>query len=201
MEHSHSRGSGERDGDLVPGTSATEKGRIESGVSVECDPSAGRREHRQSGYEVPRSDPCEVIHTLRGSFNKDLSSFHQVTDPNSTLSELLTQWDDSQLFQLERFYRDRLTEAIEERVERLSQLLRNEEHFSGREHEEVTELMGKGNRTDGSKLFLSLVTGKGSRTRRVMWESFVKMRKELPKLDRILKEIQELGTVLIHVNN
>ncbi|XP_078251527.1 NACHT, LRR and PYD domains-containing protein 3-like isoform X2 [Rhinoraja longicauda] len=34
---------------------------------------------------------------------------------------------------------------------------------------------------------------KGNRPRRVMWESFVKMQNELPKLDKILKEIQKLG--------
>ncbi|XP_072894784.1 NACHT, LRR and PYD domains-containing protein 12-like [Hemitrygon akajei] len=36
--------------------------------------------------------------------------------------------------------------------------------------------------------------GKGSQTWRVMWESFVKMRTELPELDKILKEVQELGS-------
>ncbi|XP_078059580.1 NACHT, LRR and PYD domains-containing protein 3-like isoform X2 [Mustelus asterias] len=35
---------------------------------------------------------------------------------------------------------------------------------------------------------------KGSRARRVMWESFVRMRHGVPKLDKILKEIQELGS-------
>ncbi|XP_059849511.1 NACHT, LRR and PYD domains-containing protein 3-like isoform X2 [Hypanus sabinus] len=35
--------------------------------------------------------------------------------------------------------------------------------------------------------------GKGSQARRAMWESFVTWRTELPKLDRILREIQELG--------
>ncbi|XP_051865133.1 uncharacterized protein LOC127566659 [Pristis pectinata] len=113
--------------------------------------------------------------------------------PKSTLSELLTQWDDYQLFQLGKFYRNRLTEAIEERVEGLSQLLRNEGHFSGCEHEKVSQLVEKGRRTDGSKLFLNLVMEKGSQTRRVMWECFVEMRQELPKLDKILKEIQEFG--------
>ncbi|XP_072892006.1 NACHT, LRR and PYD domains-containing protein 3-like [Hemitrygon akajei] len=35
--------------------------------------------------------------------------------------------------------------------------------------------------------------GKGFQARRAMWESFVTWRTELPKLDRILKEIQEFG--------
>ncbi|XP_067916183.1 NACHT, LRR and PYD domains-containing protein 12-like [Heterodontus francisci] len=37
---------------------------------------------------------------------------------------------------------------------------------------------------------------KGSRARRVMWEAFVKIRHRLPKLEKILKEIQELGSEL-----
>ncbi|XP_051865187.1 NACHT, LRR and PYD domains-containing protein 3-like isoform X2 [Pristis pectinata] len=172
-EQIQSGGSGERKGDQVAGTPPTEQGHIESSSPVEGDPSA--------------------THSFGGSVNNGQSSLDLVTYPKSTLSELLTQWDDYQLFQLGKFYQHRLTEAIEERVEGLSQLLRNEEHFSGREHENVTELVGKGNRTDGSKLFLSLVTEKGSQTWRVMWESFGIMRKELPKLDKILKEIQEFG--------
>ncbi|XP_051865188.1 NACHT, LRR and PYD domains-containing protein 3-like [Pristis pectinata] len=187
-------------GDELTSCLSSDQRPVESVVPVECDLSAVRREQSQSGGsperdgdEVPQADPREAIHSLRGSLNKELSSFDQVTDPKSSLSELLTQWDNSQLFQLGKFYQDRLTEAIEERVEGLSQLLRYEGHFSGPEHEKVTELVGNGNRTEGSKLFLSLVTGKGSATRRVMWESFVKMRKELPKLGRILKEIQDLG--------
>ncbi|XP_059816932.1 NACHT, LRR and PYD domains-containing protein 3-like [Hypanus sabinus] len=55
----------------------------------------------------------------------------------------------------------------------------------------VTEL--RGNRIESFRLFLSLVMGKDSQTRRVMWESIVKMRTELQKLDKILKDIQELG--------
>ncbi|XP_078421474.1 NACHT, LRR and PYD domains-containing protein 3-like isoform X1 [Cetorhinus maximus] len=35
---------------------------------------------------------------------------------------------------------------------------------------------------------------KGSRARRVMWESFVKVHHGVPKLDKIIKEIQELGS-------
>ncbi|XP_051864848.1 uncharacterized protein LOC127566455 [Pristis pectinata] len=109
------------------------------------------------------------------------------------MSELLTQCGDYQLFRLSNFYRERLKPAIEEGVEGLSFMLRDGQHFSGQEHEKVTELVEKGNRIDGSKLFFSLVMEKGSQARRVMWESFVKMRNKLPKLDKILNEIQELG--------
>ncbi|XP_072890933.1 NACHT, LRR and PYD domains-containing protein 3-like [Hemitrygon akajei] len=72
-------------------------------------------------------------------------------------------------------------------------MLTKEGHFSREENEKVTELTEKGNRTESSRLFLSLVNGKGSRARRAMWESFLMWRTELPKLDRILREIQELG--------
>ncbi|XP_072893931.1 NACHT, LRR and PYD domains-containing protein 3-like [Hemitrygon akajei] len=108
----------------------------------------------------------------------------------------LTSWQrggEYRLYQLTKFYRDRLKQAIEEKVERLGWMLTKEGHFSREENEKVTELTEKGNRTESSRLFLSLVNGKGSRARRAMWESFVTWRTELPKLDRILREIQELG--------
>ncbi|XP_072893923.1 NACHT, LRR and PYD domains-containing protein 3-like [Hemitrygon akajei] len=40
---------------------------------------------------------------------------------------------------------------------------------------------------------------KGSRARRVMWETFVKMRIGVPKFDKILKEIQEHGCIPVHL--
>ncbi|XP_055521360.1 NACHT, LRR and PYD domains-containing protein 3-like isoform X2 [Leucoraja erinacea] len=114
-------------------------------------------------------------------------------DLTRTFSELLTQWNDHLLFQLTTFYGERLNQAIEERVERLSFTMKWEECFNEQEHGSVAELAVKGNRRDSSILFHSLVMEKGNRARRVMWESFVKMQNELPKLDKILKEIQELG--------
>ncbi|XP_067916254.1 NACHT, LRR and PYD domains-containing protein 3-like isoform X2 [Heterodontus francisci] len=115
------------------------------------------------------------------------------SDPNSTVPEFLAKCDDYQLFQLTKFYRDRLEQAIEEGVDGVSSLLTYERHFSGQEHRKIIELTEKGNRADSSKLLLNLVMEKGSRVRRVMWESFVKMRHGVPKLDKILKDIQELG--------
>ncbi|XP_072893924.1 NACHT, LRR and PYD domains-containing protein 3-like [Hemitrygon akajei] len=114
-------------------------------------------------------------------------------DPEFTISDLLAEGEEYQLYQLTKFYRDRLQQAIEEKVERLGWMLTKEGHFSREENEKVTELTETGNRTESSRLFLSLVMGKGSRARRAMWESFVTWRPELPKLDRILREIQELG--------
>ncbi|XP_067916006.1 NACHT, LRR and PYD domains-containing protein 3-like isoform X2 [Heterodontus francisci] len=115
------------------------------------------------------------------------------TDPNSTITDFLTKCDDYQLFKLMKFYRDRLEQAIEEGVEGLSLILTGEDHFTGQEYQKVTELVEKGNRADSSKLLLNLVMEKGSRVRRLMWKSFVKMCHRLPKLEKILKEIQELG--------
>ncbi|XP_051865278.1 NACHT, LRR and PYD domains-containing protein 3-like isoform X2 [Pristis pectinata] len=141
-------------------------------------------EHLMSGSPVTTmpEDAKRGRDTVTSKLRKD-------TDPKPTMSELLTQCEDYQLFQLSNFYRERLKPAIEG----LSLMLREKRHLSRKEHEKVTELVEKRNRIESSKLFFSLVMEKGSRARRVMWESFVKMRNELPKLDKILNEIQELG--------
>uniref|UniRef100_UPI00398EF09C NACHT, LRR and PYD domains-containing protein 3-like n=1 Tax=Pristiophorus japonicus TaxID=55135 RepID=UPI00398EF09C len=115
------------------------------------------------------------------------------TDPNSTIREFLTDCSDFQLFELTKFYRDRLEQAMEGGVDGVSSLLTYKRHFSGQEHRKITELTEKGNRADSSKLLLNLVMGKGSGARRVMWESFVNMRLGVPKLDKVLKEVQEHG--------
>ncbi|XP_078251408.1 uncharacterized protein LOC144590937 [Rhinoraja longicauda] len=137
------------------------------------------------------------IHTLAEDGNRTAAPVTPTTstdtDLTPTLSELLTQWNGYQLFQLTKFYRERLKQAIEEGVESLSFMMRREGHFTKQEHVNISELAVKGNRIDCSTLFLSLVMEKGNRPRRVMWESFVKMQNELPKLDKILKEIQKLG--------
>ncbi|XP_062903428.1 NACHT, LRR and PYD domains-containing protein 3-like [Mobula hypostoma] len=112
---------------------------------------------------------------------------------NSAISSFLSHCVDHQLFRLTKFYRDRLEQAIEEGVEELGLMLTGEDHFTGREYHSVTELAEKGNRASASKLLLDLVMEKGSGVRRVLWESFVKIHHNLPKLSRILKEIQECG--------
>ncbi|XP_078061934.1 uncharacterized protein LOC144487736 [Mustelus asterias] len=115
-------------------------------------------------------------------------------DPDSTLTEFFTNCDDYLLFQLTKFYRDRLEQAIEEGVEGLALMLIGEDHFSGQEYQKVSELVQNGNRAGSSKLLLNLVMEKGPRARRMMWESFVKMHHSLRKLGSILREIQELGS-------
>ncbi|XP_059817457.1 NACHT, LRR and PYD domains-containing protein 3-like [Hypanus sabinus] len=118
--------------------------------------------------------------------------------PSSEITELLASWNDFQLLQLTDFYRDRLEQAMEGGVSGVSLALTAENQFSGEEHRKISDLADKGEWADSSKLLLSLVMEKGSRARRVMWETFVKMRIGVPKLDKILKEIQEHGCVPVH---
>ncbi|XP_078061523.1 NACHT, LRR and PYD domains-containing protein 3-like [Mustelus asterias] len=130
----------------------------------------------------------------RGEYPTASSKMRMDTDPNSTTPQFLTKCDDYQLFQLTKFYRDRLEQAMEGGVDGVSLSLTYERIFTGQDHRKVTELVDKGNRADSSKLLLNLVMGTGSRARRVMWESFVRMRHGVPKLNKILKETQELGS-------
>ncbi|XP_078087829.1 NACHT, LRR and PYD domains-containing protein 3-like [Mustelus asterias] len=116
------------------------------------------------------------------------------TDSNSDVVDFLINLDDYQLFQFTKFYRDRLEQAIEEGVDGVSSLLTYKRHFSGQEHRKVTELVEKGKRAECSKLLINLVMEKGSLARRVMWESFMNMRHGVPKLDKILKEVQNFGS-------
>ncbi|XP_072892244.1 NACHT, LRR and PYD domains-containing protein 3-like [Hemitrygon akajei] len=120
------------------------------------------------------------------------------TASSSVITELLASWNDFQLLQLTDFYRDRLEQAMEGGVHGVSLVLTAENQFSGEEHRKISDLADKGERADSSKLLLSLVMEKGSRARRVMWETFVKMRIGVRKLDKILKEIQEHGCVPVH---
>ncbi|XP_051886620.1 uncharacterized protein LOC127578520 [Pristis pectinata] len=191
-----------KDDDQVPSTSKPKEDWFEGYSPMECELAAGGSKQNQPGWIGPLfgfpasgPGPSEDTPHVRGSLNKEISSLMQGKDLKSIILELLTQWDDYQLFQLTKFYRERLKQAIEEGVERLSWMLRQEGIFQWTRHEKVAELAGQGKWTDSSTLFLSLVMGKGSQARRVMWESFVKMQHELPKLHKILKEIQEFASV------
>ncbi|XP_072890916.1 uncharacterized protein [Hemitrygon akajei] len=175
------RDSDVRDTEQDPGTGTSE--------ATACQPrdSDVRDTDQDPGTGTSEATACQ----LGNSLNTELSSAQQRVE--FTISDLLAEGGEYRLYQLTKFYRDRLKHAIEEKVERLGWMLTKEGHFSREENEKVTELTEKGNRTESSRLFLSLVMGKGSRARRAMWESFVMWRTELPKLDRILREIQELG--------
>ncbi|XP_072131558.1 LOW QUALITY PROTEIN: NACHT, LRR and PYD domains-containing protein 3-like [Mobula birostris] len=194
-------GSSSREDDQDMGSKLPKQGRIESNVPVECGPAAEEEEQIQprdlevgGTVQDPATSTSEAtVCQLGSSLNTELSGPKRGMDSASTISDLLAQWDEYRLYQPTKFYRDRLKQAIEERVERPGWMLTKEGHFSREENEKVTELTEKGNRTESSTLFLSLVMGKGSRARRAMWESFVTWRTELPKLDKVLKEIQELG--------
>ncbi|XP_072132696.1 NACHT, LRR and PYD domains-containing protein 3-like, partial [Mobula birostris] len=172
-----------------------EQGGIEDGVLLENNPAV---QSQPGSYAMAddgaarRTDPSEEPLSSRGSLNK-YSSLQQGNAPVSAFPDLLSQWSEEHLFQVTKFYNARLKQAIEEGVEGLSWELRYQEHFSGREHESIKVLAQNGNRMESSSRFLTLVAGKGSRARRAMWESFVRKRKDLPKLDKILKDIQDLG--------
>ncbi|XP_059815641.1 uncharacterized protein LOC132387301 [Hypanus sabinus] len=150
---------------------------------------SSREDDRDMGSKVPKQGQTESNVPMECS----PAAAEVEQNPEFTISDLLAEGGEYRLYQLTKFYRDRLKQAIEEKVERLGWMLTKEGHFSREENEKVTELTEKGNRTESSILFLSLVMGKGSRVRRAMWECFVTWRTELPKLDRILREIQELG--------
>ncbi|XP_072133339.1 NACHT, LRR and PYD domains-containing protein 3-like [Mobula birostris] len=168
------RDSDVRDTEQDPGTSTSEATVCQSRDAAQ-DPGTGTRASRGG---VP----------VTSTSGKD-------TGPNSAITELLASWDDFQLLQLTDFYRDRLEQAMEGGVHGVSLALTAENQFSGEEHRKISDLADKGERADSSKLLLSLVMEKGSRARRVMWETFVKMRIGVPKLDKILKEMQAHGCV------
>ncbi|XP_072893255.1 NACHT, LRR and PYD domains-containing protein 3-like [Hemitrygon akajei] len=187
--------------DRDTGSKVPTQGQIESDVPMECGPAAEKEEKIQPrDSDVRDTDPDPGTGTseatacrLGSSLNTELSSPQEGAEPEFTISDLLAQGKDYRLHQLTKFYRDRLKQAIEEKVERLGLMLTEEGHFSREENEKVTELAEMGNRTESSRLFLSLVMSKGSQARRAMWESYLMRRTELPKLDRILREIQEHG--------
>ncbi|XP_059815464.1 NACHT, LRR and PYD domains-containing protein 3-like isoform X1 [Hypanus sabinus] len=194
-------GGSSREDDRDTGSKVPNQGQIKSNVPMESGPAAEEQEQIQPGdSDVSDTDqdpgtstseatPCQ----LGSSLNMELSSAQQGAEPEFTISDLLAEGEEYRLYQLTKFYRDRLQQAIEEKVERLGIMLTEAGHFSREENEKVTELAEKGNRAESSRLLLSLVMGKGSRARRAMWKCFVTLRTELPKLDRILRQIQEKG--------
>ncbi|XP_062896190.1 NACHT, LRR and PYD domains-containing protein 3-like isoform X2 [Mobula hypostoma] len=194
-------GGSSREDDRDTGNKVPKQGQIESNVPMECGPAAAEVEQiqpRDSDVRDTEQDPGTgtseaTVCQLGSSLDTELSSVQQGAEPGFTISDLLAEGEEYRLYQLTNFYRDRLQQAIEEKVERLGWMLTKEGHFSREENEKVTELTEKGNRAESSRLFLSLVMGKGSQARRAMWESFVTWRTELPKLVRILREIQDLG--------
>ncbi|XP_078059666.1 uncharacterized protein LOC144485342, partial [Mustelus asterias] len=121
-------------------------------------------------------------------------------DPNSKITEFLTNCKDDQLLLLTKFYRDRLEQAIEG-VARLCLMFAACDHIGVKQSHKVKEIADSGNLADCSKLLLNLVIEKGPRALRVMWESFVEMHRGLPKLEKILRELPTLGPdAFVHMN-
>eukprot|EP00062_Callorhinchus_milii_P025876 gi/632987343/ref/XP_007910739.1/ PREDICTED: NACHT, LRR and PYD domains-containing protein 3-like isoform X2 [Callorhinchus milii] len=130
-------------------------------------------------------------------FEESLKEMITNKGTNTLFPETLSLYDDHQLHKLTEFCRDRLEQAIEEGVEDISSRLTEKECFSPQEHKKLTELTHSGQKTQSSKFLLNLVMGKGSHALRVTWESFVEMRFTLPKLNKIMTEIQEQGASLV----
>ncbi|XP_042202347.1 NACHT, LRR and PYD domains-containing protein 3-like, partial [Callorhinchus milii] len=112
--------------------------------------------------------------------------------------ETLDLYEGHQLFRLTKFYRDRIEQAFEEDMEAVISLLTRKEYFSQQELQKLTELTQSGRKRQSSKHLLNLVLGKGSRVCREAWEWFVEMRPTLPKLNKIMTEIQEEGASLVN---
>ncbi|XP_055510690.1 NACHT, LRR and PYD domains-containing protein 3-like [Leucoraja erinacea] len=105
--------------------------------------------------------------------------------------EFLANCDDYKLFRLTQFYRDWLEQAIEEEVKSIALLLKEQQQITQQERLKVEE---EGNKAHSSKLLVTLVMGKGSVPRRVMWESILKTEYRLPKLENMLTDILNKGT-------
>ncbi|XP_032872870.1 uncharacterized protein LOC116970309 isoform X2 [Amblyraja radiata] len=141
------------------GTTTEKQSRIESRTSMECEAAEEEREQcksRERGIgdvvHGPGTDPSGEIHHDRASPNKESSSLIQGADIILAFSELLTQWSDYQLFQLTKFYRERLKQAIEEKVESLGFMMRRQRYFSEQEHGvsgRITVTYVSCHRTDG----------------------------------------------------
>ncbi|XP_042201729.1 LOW QUALITY PROTEIN: NACHT, LRR and PYD domains-containing protein 12-like [Callorhinchus milii] len=147
--------------------------------------------------QTPGNTPTANAFSLP-DFEESLKETITNKGSNTLFTETLALYNGYQLHRLTKFYRDRLEQAIEEGVEDISSRLTQKECFSPQEHKKLTELTHSGRKRQSSKLLLNMVMGKGSQARIVMWESFVKMRPTLPKLNKIMTEIQEQGASLLN---
>lgn len=109
---------------------------------------------------------------------------------------ILRHFDDIQISNTTKYYQNRLAQAMENGVKGVSQSLIYNGHITDQEHQTITETADRGNEAESSKIVLNLVMQKGALAQRTMWESFAIMRNAVPKLDRILKEVEEHGPML-----
>eukprot|EP00062_Callorhinchus_milii_P025900 gi/632987403/ref/XP_007910768.1/ PREDICTED: NACHT, LRR and PYD domains-containing protein 3-like isoform X3 [Callorhinchus milii] len=148
-------------------------------------------------HQTPGNTPEGNVFSLP-DFEESLKETITNKGTSTLFTETLALYNGYQLHRLTKFYRDRLEQAIEEGVENISSRLTQKECFSPQEHKKLTELTHSGRKRQSSKLLLNMVMGKGSQARIVMWESFVKMRPTLYKLNKIMTEIQEQGASLVN---
>ncbi|XP_072894820.1 NACHT, LRR and PYD domains-containing protein 3-like isoform X2 [Hemitrygon akajei] len=127
------------------------------------------------------------------SGNRDLSGSQASPD---TASFTLHRLNDSDITKVTEFYQSRLLQAMEEGVTGVSSTLTYGKHFNEKEHRMVTELADKGQKAESSELLMDLTMANGPAAQRAMWDSFVNMRRGVPKLDTILKEVEKHGTTL-----
>eukprot|EP00062_Callorhinchus_milii_P026748 gi/632989222/ref/XP_007883533.1/ PREDICTED: uncharacterized protein LOC103172597 isoform X1 [Callorhinchus milii] len=168
-------------------------------ASIETEPIANAECHAMicGVHQIPGNPPEGNVFSL-SDFEESLKETITNKGSNTLFTETLALYNGYQLHRLTKFYRDRLEQAIEEGVEDISSRLTQKECFSPQEHKKLTELTHSGRKRQSSKLLLNMVMGKGYQARRVMWECFVKMRPTLPKLNKIMTEIQEHGASLLN---
>ncbi|XP_072892658.1 uncharacterized protein [Hemitrygon akajei] len=136
-------GGSSREDDRDTGRKVPNQGQIESDVPMESGLAAEEEEQIQPrdsdvsdidqdlGTSTNEATACQ----LGRSLNTELSSPQQGAESEFTISDLLAQGEEYRLYQLTKFYRDRLKQAIEEKVERLGIMLTEEGHFSREENE------------------------------------------------------------------
>ncbi|XP_072893823.1 uncharacterized protein [Hemitrygon akajei] len=136
-------GGSSREDDRDTGSKVPKQGQIASNVPMECSPAAAEVEQsRPRDRDVgdtdqdPGTSTSEAtVYQLGSSLNMELSTPQQGAEPKFTISELLAPGEEYRLCQLTKFYRDRLQQAIEEKVERLGSMLTKEGYFSREENE------------------------------------------------------------------
>ncbi|XP_059817411.1 uncharacterized protein LOC132389012 [Hypanus sabinus] len=136
-------GNSSREDDRDMGSKILKRGQTESNVPMESGPAAEKEEQiqpsdsdvRDTNQESGTSTREVIACQLGSSLITELSRPHQGAEPEFTISDLLAEGGEYRLYQLTKFYRDRLKQAIEEKVERLGWMLTKEGHFSREENE------------------------------------------------------------------
>uniref|UniRef100_A0A4W3GKU6 NACHT, LRR and PYD domains-containing protein 3-like n=2 Tax=Callorhinchus milii TaxID=7868 RepID=A0A4W3GKU6_CALMI len=117
----------------------------------------------------------------------------------NVIMQTLKKYSDSELNAVTHFYRQRVEEAIEEFVECVAYVLLKDNLLSTREYKRVGHLADSQQKNKACKYLLGIVTSVIGRAQRTLWETLVKMKENKPKVERILREIQEKGPSLPRV--